>query len=188
VVVDDAGKIYVVWADERHGPYGDGEIYFKKFDGIVWEPDVRLTNAPDNSWRPSVALKADGSLHVVWVDQRDGNYEVYYRMRHPGEVAGIDETDLVKVRPGTVRVLPNPARSGVQIRFLAAGEAETSIAIYDIAGRLVWRRDMGLLPPGQHRLNWPGTDRAGRPVASGIYFLSIRAGTRTSYAKIVVAR
>jgi hypothetical protein len=48
-----------------------------------WEPDVRLTVAPDssctgynNAW--SIAASGD-SVHVVWFDKRDGDGEIYYK-------------------------------------------------------------------------------------------------------------
>ncbi|MBI4722366.1 MAG: T9SS type A sorting domain-containing protein, partial [Candidatus Stahlbacteria bacterium] len=43
-----------------------------------WEADVGLTNDPDDSWYPSIAVR-DAIVHVVWVDGRDGNWEIYYK-------------------------------------------------------------------------------------------------------------
>ena len=46
-----------------------------------WQPDVRLTNDPANS-NTSInhawSMTTSGSVvHVVWWDERDGNYEIY---------------------------------------------------------------------------------------------------------------
>ncbi len=56
------------------------EIYYKHSDdgGATWGADTRLTNAPDISARPSIAV-AGADVHIVWYDQRDGNIEVYYK-------------------------------------------------------------------------------------------------------------
>ena len=53
-----------------------------------WQPDVRLTNdpaasytSPNNAW----CIAANGDLvHVVWLDERDGNFEIYYKRSTDG--------------------------------------------------------------------------------------------------------
>jgi hypothetical protein len=47
-----------------------------------WQPDVRLTNAPDTSRTGyhNGSLVTNGNfVHVVWFDKRDGNFEIYYK-------------------------------------------------------------------------------------------------------------
>jgi hypothetical protein len=69
--------VYVVWMDARDG---NAEIYYKRStdNGATWEQDVRLTNENNNSHSPSIAV-CDSIVHVAWVDERDGNYEIYYK-------------------------------------------------------------------------------------------------------------
>jgi hypothetical protein len=48
-----------------------------------WEPEVRLTNAPGSSVTSynngkCIAAK-DDTIHIVWEDNRDGQYQVYYK-------------------------------------------------------------------------------------------------------------
>lgn len=56
------------------------DIYYRRSTdgGQTWEPMKRLTDAPLQSARPSIAL-AGAALHVVWYDLRNGNAEVYYK-------------------------------------------------------------------------------------------------------------
>ena len=75
-----SGKdLHVVWADSREG---DMEIYYKRrsLKGRVptWSEDVRLTFASGTSYDPKIAINQDG-MHVVWFDNRDGRYQVYYK-------------------------------------------------------------------------------------------------------------
>lgn len=69
--------IYIVWYDTRSG---NDEIYLKESInyGDIWGPDVRLTNNQASSYFPSIS--ASGSyVHVAWYDNRDGDWEIYYK-------------------------------------------------------------------------------------------------------------
>jgi hypothetical protein len=63
-----------------------------------WQPDVRLTNNPaisstsgNNAW----CIAASGNfVHVVWSDNRDGNYEIYYKRSTDGGVSWGTDTRL----------------------------------------------------------------------------------------------
>ncbi len=69
--------MHVVWYDFRDVNF---EIYYKRSTdaGVSWGADTRLTNNTGYSLYPSVT--ATGSVvHVVWKDERDGNWEIYYK-------------------------------------------------------------------------------------------------------------
>ncbi len=70
--------VHVVWQDQRTG--GTLEIYYLRStdNGITWDPEIRLTNDPQSSYYPSVSVS--GTLvYVLWEDNRDGNYEIYFK-------------------------------------------------------------------------------------------------------------
>ena len=63
-----------------------------------WQPDVRLTNNPspsntslNNSW--CVAASGDTVL-AVWDDQRDGNYEIYFKRSTDAGISWGEDTRL----------------------------------------------------------------------------------------------
>ena len=63
-----------------------------------WEPDQRLTNQTDssltsysNAW--CVAASGD-NVHVVWYDNRDGNFEIYYKRSIDGGLTWGADTRL----------------------------------------------------------------------------------------------
>ncbi len=70
-------NLFLVWGDCRDGNY---EIYLKRStdSGITWSPDTRLTDDPAMSEQPCITLSGN-NIHVVWVESRDGNYEIYYK-------------------------------------------------------------------------------------------------------------
>jgi len=64
-----------------------------------WEPDVRLTDDPSSSLLctdPGIhSIVASGdSIHVVWSDNRDGNYEIYYKRSVDGGLTWGDDIRL----------------------------------------------------------------------------------------------
>jgi hypothetical protein len=69
--------IHVVWVEFRDG---STDIYYKRSTdaGISWGSDARLTNVPGYSEAPSVAVYGS-AVHVVWEDNRGGNYDIYYK-------------------------------------------------------------------------------------------------------------
>ena len=56
------------------------EIYTKRSGdgGATWDPDQRLTSAIGVSQRPTVA-RAGEDLYLAWMDNRDGNFEIYFK-------------------------------------------------------------------------------------------------------------
>jgi hypothetical protein len=133
-------------------------------------------------------IDSQGRIHVVWRDERFGNFEIFYRMRYPGDLAAVDQGDMTRPSRVALRFAPNPVRTEGQVRFSLPKAAGVALAVYDIAGRLVWSDEVPGLGPGIHHVTWDAKDHAGRPVAQGIYVLSLRAGEQKASAKIVVIR
>jgi hypothetical protein len=69
--------VHLVWRDDRDGNF---EIYYKRStdNGTNWSTDTRLTNASGDSWYPSVSV-SNSFIHTVWQENRDGNFEIYYK-------------------------------------------------------------------------------------------------------------
>ncbi len=79
--------VHVVWYDNLDSkldvdgkPDWNYEEYYKRSTdgGITWGPVIRLTNNAYKSLHPSIFVSGL-NVHIVWNDNRDGNYEVYYK-------------------------------------------------------------------------------------------------------------
>jgi hypothetical protein len=80
---------------------------------------------------------------------------------------------------GAVRLLPNvpnPFNPSTDLRFELDEPGSVELNIYDTRGFLVRSLAAGNFPAGPHGVIWDGTDRAGRPAASGVY--QVRLVTR----------
>jgi len=79
------------------------------------------------------------------------------------------------------RVIPNPAQCRVQLTYELPATCHVSITLCDATGRVVSRLYQGSVPPGLHALS---VDTRG--LASGAYFLRLRAGTAESVRQLIV--
>ncbi len=71
--------VQAVWLTDQAGDIA--EIYSRSSSdgGVTWEGlPTRLTDNPSESREASVAI-SDTGVHVVWYDDRDGNWEAYYK-------------------------------------------------------------------------------------------------------------
>jgi BNR repeat-like domain len=77
IAVDSFGIPHVVWYDDTPG---NSEIFYKKSTdgGTTWTTSRRLTWTSGPSLSPDIVLDSADSLHLVWGDGTQGNYEIYY--------------------------------------------------------------------------------------------------------------
>ena len=77
--LDNSGNVHIVWSDMRDGNW---EIYYTKLDnnGNTIVDDRRLTNdnAISYNGHPKLGVDSTGNVHIAWMDERDGNWEIYY--------------------------------------------------------------------------------------------------------------
>lgn len=83
---------------------------------------------------------------------------------------------------------PNPFNAGTTVTFALAEAANIELAVYDISGRRVAIIERGHMGAGVFDRGWDGRDDGGRSLASGIYFLRLRAGAAGAVRKIVILR
>jgi hypothetical protein len=109
----------------------------------------------------------------------------------PGTLAGPGQA-VASERPAAIRtpaedplpsefalatMSPNPLRETTVIGYdVPAGyNGRISLTVYDVAGRKVRTLVEGIIPPGRHQATWAGVDEDGSRVASGVYFVHLRA-------------
>jgi len=94
--------------------------------------------------------------------------------------------------PSVSRLLgavPNPFNPQTTISFDLPHQANVSLRIYDLTGRLV-RTLLSNKVAGSGRNNvvWQGRDEAGRQVSSGVYFCRLEAGRYSESMRMVLVR
>lgn len=84
--------------------------------------------------------------------------------------------------------VPNPFNPATELRFALAQEGPVQLAIYDAAGRLVRRIDLGRQPMGEGHVTWTGVDDAGRPVGSGVYLVRLNTSDGVDTRRILLVK
>ncbi|MFN2501735.1 MAG: exo-alpha-sialidase [Pyrinomonadaceae bacterium] len=135
--------VHVVWYDNRDG---NDEIYYKRSTdgGVSWETDTRLTNNAAASQLTSVTVSGS-VVHVVWVDFRDGDREIYYKRSPDAGVSWGADTRLTNYAGGSWT--PSIAASGSVVHVVWWDQRDGNPEIYfkpSTDGGVSWGADTRL--------------------------------------------
>jgi Leucine-rich repeat (LRR) protein len=103
---------------------------------------------------------------------------------------------LVALTPKKTSLLanyPNPFNPETWIPYQLSKDAEVTLTIYAIDGRVVRRLSLGHQPAGlyknrSHAAYWDGRNALGEPVASGVYFYTFTAGDFSATRKMLIRK
>jgi len=84
--------------------------------------------------------------------------------------------------------LPNPFNPETMIPFTLESTTHVSLSVFDTKGRHVTTLVDDIRSAGPHAARWNGTDAAGAPVSSGVYFYRMRAGNRVLSKRMVLLK
>lgn len=104
-----------------------------------------------------------------------------------GADGGAARTGALQPRARFLRNAPNPFNPSTALRYELLEASPVGLSIHDLRGRRVGAFSLGHQPAGLHSFLWDGRDIGGRPVATGIYLVRLRAGTAEATRKIVLA-
>ena len=88
---------------------------------------------------------------------------------------------------------PNPFNPETWIPYQLSEPAEVTLMIYAVNGTKVRTLALGLMPAGIYQSRsraayWDGRNNVGEPVASGVYFYTLKAGEFTSTRKMLIRK
>jgi hypothetical protein len=187
-------NVHVTWMDSLGA--NNYELYYKRStdNGTSWEADIQLTNDPALSVYPSVAV-AGSRVHVVWSDERDGNYEIYYKRNPTGNSVSEEEIGHT-IRGLKLLCHPNLFRDVTHLKLqVPRAKNQIELKIYNAAGRLVKSfplptpphsmADYSLLPTS---IQWNGSDDTGRKLPQGVYFIRLKTENESATKKLIILK
>jgi len=166
--------IHIVWQEYRGGAY---EIYYNSSidEGETWEQETQLNDFSFSSEHPFIAV-SDPVLHLIWVDYRDFNYEIYYKQNPTGGVStGIPTMETQNC------IYPNPvSKQLLNIKLPLENNACIDVTLYTMTGEIILRQSInGIIENNVLNLKLPN-------VSAGLYFLQVNYANQVLNKKIVV--
>ena len=145
---------------------------------------VSISQPAGRSYRLPLPVRvryADDSISATTVEWVDGNL-TEFTLSTTGPVAAIeidpDRDWLLDIPPGVVGLAPpypNPFNPSLTVEFYLDRGQRVDLVVFDVRGRSVDVLAARDFSAGSHRLVWEGRDRDGAEVASGVYYLQLRA-------------
>jgi hypothetical protein len=175
-------NVHIVWQDFRDGNW---EVYYKGSTdgGLSWGTDTRITNNPSISQNPSVAISGT-AVYVVWSDNRDGNYEIYFQRNPTGNPLGIKNINSeIPSSFSLSQNYPNPFNPATHIRFEIAELSLVKMSIFDSRGSDIATLVSQQLQPGAYEVDWDCSD-----YSSGVYYYRLSAGEYNETKKMILIR
>ncbi len=148
--------------------------------------DVAAKSQSEQGWRLLITVAdscAPGIYHVPLLltdqAQRCWNYLL--------------TAELKRIKPDRYELTqnyPNPFNATTQIKYALANDQEqlTKLVIFDQLGRCTKTLVNRKQPAGFYSIIWDGTDDAGTPVASGVYYCRLPSGSFVSSKKLTVLK
>jgi hypothetical protein len=144
-------------------------------------------------------VTSDAGLDVGWIDTMESSLDsLRYRVRRECVdkryvlssqtvtwVGTADaESDSTVGQFSLVGFVPNPSIRGASIAFTLPAPGRAILELLDIAGRRVFRRDVGALGVGRHVVRVDD----GSQLAPGVYLIRLKSGARLLRMRGVVVR
>ena len=155
-------------------------------------PAKRVVNG--NLWKPAAAAPHAHPMSLADYPpfQRLSPEVQAYLLQQFGESANSEAWQL----PETTTLLPNypnPFNPETWIPYQLAEPADVALTIYDINGRVIRGLDLGHQRAGTYHgrsraAYWDGKNAQGEPVASGLYFYTLKAGDFTATRKMLIRK
>ncbi|MEZ4651568.1 MAG: hypothetical protein R3E97_22770 [Candidatus Eisenbacteria bacterium] len=145
---------------EGAGPYhGDR---WGDYSGTVPDPDQPGTFWTHQEWAPSAAEWA------TWVAAET----IQTTSSAPGSGGPDRAWTPTASRIGALVVSPNPAPGQTHLTLDLGAAGHAQLFVHDIRGRAVRHWPNVRSTSGRIEVTWDGSDQVGRPVASGVYFVT----------------
>jgi hypothetical protein len=146
------------------------------FDASLYEPGEHLVTASitDTTLLVRSAAPDQLSTEIEWVVSIEEN---------------VTGSELPQPHAAVLRQnYPNPFNPVTTIRYFLPAGGEVLLQVFDVHGREIKRLVDGYVEAGEWSVVWDGSNERGDVVASGVYFLRLRAGGESAVRKTILLK
>ena len=104
-----------------------------------------------------------------------------------GQVTAIDNNEMMIINSQLV-CYPNPVINSTTISFSTFNFGNIELNLYNIKGQRVKTLIDESICTGNHKIIWDGTDKSGKSVSSGTYFIKLQNGNNVSFNKMILIK
>jgi|GEM_PF-6825151 len=131
-------------------------------------------------------LDGDGDMDLLTLSTNDDEVNWFENTGNPVGVSS--EEDLLPTRFSLNQNYPNPFNPSTTITYSLSRSEMVNLEVYNTSGQKVQTLISVRKPAGNHSVKWDGNNNAGEPVASGVYYYQLKAGTFSATRKLLLLR
>ena len=157
---------------------------------LAYDPLTRtVTFTPEEPFQSgeTVSVLLTSGISSLWEQALEADYGWSFRIATGTDVVVTDPAGLPD-RFALQQNYPNPFNAETTIRFSIERSGPVTLGVYNMLGQQVKTMFQGHLQAGGHRVSWDGSDRFGRPLASGVYFCRLEAEGRSEIRRMVLLK
>jgi len=172
-------------------PAATGLFYVATDVGVYETIDGGLTWSALGTGFPNVvvtSLAMDESARILYAGTYGRSFFSIALGEPPTAVADEPFTDSRVVLGRTFAPYPNPAWGNSRIRWELNRAAPVRIEVVTVAGRRIWSRQFEATKAGHSWWDWNGRDAQGRRMPSGVYLVTVYAGSERLGSETIVLK
>ncbi len=156
--------------------------FYENTDGLLLS-----SNTQPYVHDPCYVLDCEGGLVATWLNQSVGNYgyDDVYTQRAFDNLTGVTDfgESAIPLAYSLDPVYPNPFNPSTRVRFTVPSSQHVTLTVFDILGRQVTELVNRPLAAGKHQVTWNGSS-----LASGMYFVQLKAGEFSATQKAILMK
>jgi hypothetical protein len=187
ISVDDEGFAAVTWIEDVSGTRQASYRIFNPALSSIESGAVSL-EGPEFMTSPSTALYGH-TVWFAWSDPRDGGLNVYAtQLTYSSTDVVNDDTDPLPSHYSLAQNYPNPFNPATIIGFIVPAREHVNISVFNSLGQKVAAIVNKIYEAGHYSVRWDGRDTSGRPMPSGVYFYTLKAGVKQITKKMILVK
>jgi len=160
----------------NRGSLGYRDIFiYNIFSGNTMQFTTDPNDDGTATWSP------DGT-NIAFHSDRSGQYQIY------SQAFSITSRQELEKHTPALQIYPNPSNSTVTIKYNLESTGHMKLFITDVSGKKIRSMVDGEQPKGTHEFIWDRTDKSGKLVSDGIYFLMIQTGQKVYSQQITLIK